>query len=110
VLILAMTYRYIFVLAHLANSMFLSRKSRTVGPASGAFARRWLGATTSTLVGKSYHLSSEVYLAMLSRGFRGEPVSFDSNKMRTRDYLAIGTVALGCAAFLFGDRLYRGPW
>ena len=109
-LILAMTYRYIFVLAHIANSMFLSRKSRTVGPASGAFARRWLGATTSSLVGKSYNLSSEVYLAMLTLGFRGEPVSLDTFRMMVRDYVVIGSLALGCVAFVLADRLYRGPW
>ena len=110
VLVLAMTYRYIFLLVHVANSMFLARKSRTVGRADGAMARRWLAGTTTSLLGKSYHLSNEVYLAMLARGFRGEPAALDTFQMRPRDYLALATVALAGAAFVLADHLYAGGW
>ena len=110
VLVLAMTYRYIFVLAHVANAMFLARKSRSVGPISGAMARRWVGGTASSLLGKSYHLSSEVYFAMLSRGFRGEPVAVSERRLRASDIVALVGVAIACAGFLALDRLYAGPW
>ena len=110
VLILAMTYRYIFLLTHVANSMFLARQSRTVGPTDGAAARRWLGSTTSTLLGKSYHLSNEVYLAMLARGFRGESTALDRFALRAADGIALAGVALIGSAFLLADRLYAGPW
>ena len=110
VLLLAMTYRYIFVLAHVANLMFLARKSRTVGPTSGAFARRWLGATTSTLIGKSYHLSTEIYLAMLARGYRGEPTGLDADRMRPADYVALAAALAVGASFLLADRVYAGQW
>jgi cobalt/nickel transport system permease protein len=39
------------------------------------------------LVGKSYHVSNEVYLAMLSRGYHGEPVTMDRFRLQTADYL-----------------------
>jgi cobalt/nickel transport system permease protein len=110
VLVLAMTYRYIFLLAHVANAMFLARKSRTVGATSGALARRWVGGTASTLLGKSYHLSSEVYLAMLSRGFRGEPASPSTARMLARDFVAICEVAAACVGIVLIDRSYGGPW
>ena len=110
VLVLAMTYRYIFLLSHVANSMFLARKSRTVGPTDSAAARRWIGATTSTLLGKSYHLSNEVYLAMLARGFRGEPTTLDRFALRPRDILALAGALLVGAAFLLAARVYAGPW
>jgi cobalt/nickel transport system permease protein len=85
-LILGMTYRYIFVLLHTANDMFLSRKSRMVGRLSGAENRRLLAAIGATLLNKSLHLSGEVYLAMQSRGFRGTIVSLKPFSMRTRDW------------------------
>jgi cobalt/nickel transport system permease protein len=110
VLIFAMTYRYIFLLAHTANSMFLARKSRTVGPTDGAGGRRFLAATTSTLLGKSYHLSNEVYLAMIARGFRGEPTSLDTFRLRPADFAALAATLLAAAAFLLADRFYAGPW
>lgn len=93
VLILGMTYRYIYVLLHAANNMFLARQSRLVGRMSGAEERGWLGASMGTLVSRSYALSDEVYLAMLSRGFRGEAQVMSTLKWRTRD-------ALWLAAFI----------
>ena len=37
----------------------------------GEAASKAVASAGGALLGKSYHLSSEVYLAMLSRGFRG---------------------------------------
>jgi len=43
VTILGMTYRYIFLLLHTANSMFLARRSRSLGTFTARENRRWLG-------------------------------------------------------------------
>ncbi len=72
VLIMGMTYRYIFLLLHTTNDMFLARRSRLVGRVAGQGERLWIANSMGALLGKSYHLSDEVYLAMVSRGFRGE--------------------------------------
>jgi cobalt/nickel transport system permease protein len=87
VLILGMTYRYIYVFLHAANDMFLARKSRMVGRLSQREDRKWLAASMGTLLGKSYDLSDEVYLAMQSRGFRGEVRMLDTLTWRRRDWL-----------------------
>ena len=42
ILILGMTYRYIYLLLHTANDMFLSRKSRMVGRLNGSEDRRMI--------------------------------------------------------------------
>ena len=110
VLVLAMTYRYIFLLARTANAMLLARKSRAVGPLDGAAARRWVAAMTVSLLGKSYHLSNEIYLAMLARGFRGEWPSLRGFRMRPVDWLALCAAALVVAGFVLADRRYVGPW
>jgi cobalt/nickel transport system permease protein len=86
VLVLGMTYRYIHLLLHTANDMFLSRKSRILRPIGGAEERRLLAATSGVLLGKSLHLSSDVYLAMESRGFRNVPRTMDRFQMRWFDW------------------------
>ena len=86
ILILGMTYRYIYLLIHTANDMFLSRQSRVVGRIDAAEQRRMLAAISATLLGKSLNLSSEVYLAMQSRGFRGSIVTLKPFQMRPRDW------------------------
>ncbi len=102
VLILGMTYRYIYLLLHTVNDMFLSRKSRVTGKLSGAEERRLIAASAGALLGKSLHLSSEVYLAMQSRGFRGYPRTMDTFKMRSIDwaYLIGGLVVTALAIWL----------
>jgi cobalt/nickel transport system permease protein len=91
VLILGMTYRYIYVLLHAANNMFLARKSRVVGRVSGAEDRRWLAGSMGTLISKSYALSEEVYLAMQSRGFRGEAQVMQDLAWRPADWAWLAT-------------------
>jgi cobalt ECF transporter T component CbiQ len=97
ILILGMTYRYIYLLLRTANDMFLSRRSRTVGYLTTAESQRMLAAISGTLLNKSLNLSSEVYLAMQSRGFRGSIVTLKPFKMEARDWLWL-FVFLGIAA------------
>lgn len=96
ILILGMTYRYIYLLLHIANDMFLSRQSRVVGRMSGAEERRVIAATTASLLSKSLNMSSQVYLAMQSRGFRGTIVMMKPFKMQPRDWV-LGGVLLSVA-------------
>lgn len=86
VLILGMTYRYIFLLLHTANDMFLARRSRLVGRIPGSADRVWIANSMGALLGKSYHLSDQVYLAMVSRGFRGEAKLLEPLRLRPLDW------------------------
>jgi cobalt ECF transporter T component CbiQ len=99
IVIFGMTYRYIYLLLNTLNDMFLSRKSRVVGRLSGSEQRRLIGATAGTVLGKSLHLSSEVYLAMQARGFHGRPRTLDTFTMQPRDWLW-GALLLAAAAVL----------
>jgi cobalt/nickel transport system permease protein len=92
VVILSMTYRYLFVILETALDMFESRKSRTVGVLEGSDKRRLATATVGVLLSKSYHLSSDVHLAMQSRGFRGDVYMLDDFEMHGADW---------CWLFLF---------
>lgn len=98
VMLLAMTHRYIFLLVETAGQMFESRQSRTVGLLKGAAGRRITARSAGVLLSKSIELSNEVYLAMQSRGFRGEIRILSDFHMRSWDYL-------GLAAFLAAGSL-----
>jgi cobalt/nickel transport system permease protein len=104
ILILGMTYRYVYLLLRLANDMFLSRKSRAVGRMSTAENRRILAAIGGTLLTKSLDLSGEVYLAMQSRGFRGSIVTLRPFKMQARDWVWLTALAvMVLASILLGQ-------
>lgn len=104
ILILGMTYRYIHLLLHLTNDMFLSRKSRLLRRMNGPEERRLVAATSGTLLDKSLQVSSEVYLAMQSRGFRNYPRTLDTFKMQTIDWLAGTLVVVTAAAAIWLGR------
>lgn len=104
VLVLGMTYRYIHLLLHTANDMFLSRKSRILRRMSGAEERRLMAATSGTLLWKSLQMSSEVYLAMESRGYRGYPRTMDRFQMRWFDWVAALVVSFVVAAAIWMGR------
>ncbi|GER90589.1 cobalt ECF transporter T component CbiQ [Dictyobacter vulcani] len=89
VLLLSMTYRYIFLFLHSANGMFEARKSRTVGRSSGQEQRGWVSGSMSHLMNRSFKMSNDVYAAMAARGFQGEVRSYNAYRMTAQDWLAL---------------------
>jgi cobalt/nickel transport system permease protein len=104
VVILGMTCRYILLMLETAHEMFESRKSRTVGAASRADQRRMAVSSAGVLMGKTYQLSGEVYLAMQARGFRGEVYVLDDFRMTARDWAALAGFAVLAAAAVWAGR------
>jgi cobalt/nickel transport system permease protein len=106
VLLLSMTYRYLFLFLHTANGMLLARKSRTVGRTSGGEQRRWISGTMGGLMSRSFKMSNDVYAAMLARGFGGEIRSYSDYRMHAADWASLGVVAaLGVAVAVAGKVL-----
>jgi cobalt/nickel transport system permease protein len=91
---LAMTHRYVFLLVESAGQMFESRQSRTVGRLPGAERRRMTARAAGVLLSKSIDLSNDVYMAMQSRGFRGEIRILSDFRMQAWDY--VGLLAFLC--------------
>lgn len=85
--ILSMTYRYVFLLLHTANSAFLARRSRSLGNSSADENRRWIARTLTFTMAKSQHLSEQVYQAMLARGYQGEIHTINKLRLNKRDYV-----------------------
>lgn len=103
VVILGMTHRYIFLLLHLARDFFEARRSRQVGAMDKSQRRHIAASTAGVLLGKSLQLSGDVFLAMQSRGFRGEIHTLDDFRMKRRDWWALGIfVAVAALVFRLG--------
>ena len=103
VVILGMTYRYIFLLLRNAHEMFKSRKSRMVGRLDGRERRRAATASAGVLMSKTLQLSGDVYLAMRSRGFQGEVYLLDEFRTGWLDWIVLALfISVAAAAFWFG--------
>ena len=61
-------------------------------------------SSAGVLLSKSYRLSGEVYLAMQSRGFRGEVYVLDDFHMRGRDWMALAAFTALAAAAVWAGR------
>lgn len=96
VVILGMTYRYIFLFSKAALDMMESRKSRTLGDLPGPRRRKLASAAVGVLLSKTFQLSSEVHLAMLARGFHGEVYLLDETGLAAADWMMLA-VFLGIA-------------
>ncbi len=86
---LAMTHRYVFLLVETASQMFESRRSRTLGILKPEQQRHMAARTAGVLLSKSVSLSNEVYLAMQSRGFRGDIQVLSDFRLTMWDYCGL---------------------
>jgi cobalt/nickel transport system permease protein len=107
VVVLGMTYRYIFLFLQTVEHLFLARASRTVSAGIDAEKRRWVGATMGALMSKSFKTSNDVYLAMVARGFTGEFRSMNDFAMRDEDWLFVCSSILVLGAGLILDMTFR---
>lgn len=101
VAVLGMTHRYVFVLLHSALQACEARRSRLMAPLDGRQRRRLAVAAAGALLDRSFQLATDVHLAMVSRGYRGETRLLDDFRTRPRDWLALA-LALAVPALIVG--------
>jgi cobalt/nickel transport system permease protein len=103
VVILGITYRYIFLLLRSAQEMFQSRQSRRVGRLGGREQRRAAVAGAGVLMSKTLQLSDDVYLAMRSRGFQGEVYLLNEFRTDWFDWVTLAlSITVAAVAVWFG--------
>jgi cobalt/nickel transport system permease protein len=86
VMTLGMCYRYVFLFVEIIENMYRAIKSRVGTRLYYKRAQNIVAGNIAFLWGRSLQLNEEVYRAMLSRGYRGEPVILEDFKMRPRDW------------------------
>jgi cobalt/nickel transport system permease protein len=89
VLVLSLTYQYIFILLRIVQDMHLARKSRTIKRKKYIDGtkeeRNWVANRIGTTFLRSRMMSEETYLAMISRGFDGEVKTDNPYSIRRTD-------------------------
>src|SRR4029077_1135869 len=106
VLVLGMTYRYVFHLLNGVTDMYVARKARTVTHDTDVTkGRAFVAATGGALFGKAHALSEEVHQAMVSRGYTGSHRTIHNARMRAIDGLWALVCILALVAALGGDRV-----
>ena len=107
VLITGMAYRYIFLLLGSVTDMYISRKARTIGNAQPDVSegRRFVSASAGALFGKAQALSEEVHMAMVSRGYTGNPKTLTAFRIGATDWAFAAACLAGAVLVLGGDHL-----
>jgi cobalt/nickel transport system permease protein len=106
ILVLGMTYRYIFLLIRIVQNMFLAKKSRVIRMGTTGEEQAWVASRIGLLLKKSFKLSDDVYSAMRSRGFTGKVKSYETFNLQPADFVALGGAGVACAALILYGLLF----
>jgi cobalt/nickel transport system permease protein len=107
VMTMNMSYRYIFLLLDTIQKTFIAIKSRVGFVVSGKTGRRIAGATMSGLWLRSYRLQSQVYDAMLSRGYAGEPQVMEDFRICPADVIFLTIAVCTFTGTLWMNRFFH---
>ncbi len=100
-MIITLSYKYVFILAKTVEDMHLSKKSRLSGPAGNADARRWIAGRIVFLFRKTQQRCEEIFRAMLGRGFSGDIRICGAKGLHARDWITGAALLLAGALFLW---------
>ena len=87
VMTLGMCYRYIFLFIGIIENTYLAIKSRVGTRIHPKRGQRIVASNIASLWQRSYRLNEDVYQAMLSRGYNGEPLVLNNFKAGWQDWL-----------------------
>jgi cobalt/nickel transport system permease protein len=100
VLTVSMCYRYLYLLAVMVENIFTAIKSRVGVLAQSKKGQRVVAWNIANTWSRTNQMSEEVYQAMLSRGYTGEPQLLNGFKSRRRDWVWVFFVmVLGAGLF-----------
>ena len=97
VMVLGMCYRYLYLFVEIIENTHRAIRSRVGAGIHHHKGRKVVAWNMANLWMRSYVLNDQVYKAMVSRGFRGEPITLDHFRTRRRDWVwlvATATVIL----------------
>jgi cobalt ECF transporter T component CbiQ len=95
-MIITLSYKYIFIFAQTFEDIHLAKKGRTV-KANAAEARSWVAGRMGFLLRRTRTRCEEVFNAMLARGFCGEVAIHNWGKVGKMDIMSgAGLLLAGC--------------
>ncbi|MDD5456289.1 MAG: cobalt ECF transporter T component CbiQ [Candidatus Margulisbacteria bacterium] len=96
VMTLSMCYRYIYLYATIVENSFTAIKSRVGKVTQHKRGQRLVTGSMATTWRRSVRMSEEIYNAMLSRGYTGNPVILTQHQTKIADWLWLpGVIIFG---------------
>lgn len=99
---MGMCYRYVFLFIETVQNTYTAIKSRAGHLVSSAKGQRMVAWNVASLWQRSYSLHNQVYDAMLSRGYTGEPRVMEAFSVTASDM-----ACLGIAVFLLLGSIWQ---
>ena len=93
VMTIGMCYRYIYLFVEIIENTYTAIKSRVGVIAHVKKGQQIVAWNIAHLWQRSYYLNTQVYNAMLSRGYTGEPRVLDESRPEYKDWLWLSGVA-----------------
>lgn len=95
IMLLNMMERYLTIFLRAATEIHLAKISRSLGKVSVREEQAWVASGMGALFRRTHALGNAVYLAMLSRGYRGEIYLLEEERWQLSDWafimIAVGT-------------------
>ncbi len=107
VMTLGMCYRYVFLFVEIIENTYLAIKSRVGTKIHYKKGQHVVAWNIAYLWQRSYQLNEDVYKAMLSRGYRGEPAILNDFKIQLRDWLWLFTVLIIFVLIIYFNRWFK---
>lgn len=104
VMVLDLTYRYLFLFLLLLNDYLFGRRSRVVGKEDNRDSLTWIGGALAGFFRLTGEYTKEIFLAMQARGYTGESRHNLSGRLRQADVLFILVIILVCIGIWGGTR------
>jgi len=99
-MIIILTYKYIFIFSKTVEDMYLAMKSRLAGAADSATVRQLVAGRIYFIFKKSQMRYEETYRAMVSRGFTGDIELYSFRVFTARDAVSGFVLAAAGAAVM----------
>lgn len=107
VMVLGICYRYIYLFVEIVENTFRAIRSRVGAGIHYRKGQRVVAWNIAHLWIRSYALNEQVYLAMVSRGFRGEPQTLDHFQAKSRDWLWLFGTAIAIVLLAYTEYRIR---
>jgi cobalt/nickel transport system permease protein len=108
VMTIGICYRYIYLFVEIIENIYVAIKSRVGTNVHYKRGQHIVAWNIAYLWNRSYQLNEAVYQAMLSRGYRGEPIVMDDFRTTVKDGLWIGFVVIISALLIYFQYRLKG--
>ncbi|MBF0512131.1 MAG: cobalt ECF transporter T component CbiQ [Candidatus Omnitrophica bacterium] len=99
-LTVSMSYRYLYLFAQMLENILTAIKSRVGTIRQRDKGRQVIAWNIANMWNKAQQMNEQVYLAMLSRGYTGQPRGFTDNSLSAKDWVWLACSMVVCVSVI----------